>query len=417
MVVKRLLFGGHLLLCAVVLVSAMPETADPRGARFALVVENGTADPAVDLLLDAARAAIVDREDAFWFLLSERDTESARGVQAEMLAVLRADADVDTDDASPDGGDRQYRVSLRFYRISRDGVTPVGEPEAEAAVTVRLDRAGRYQRPATWETLVTAVGRVVDSARPIAEVTVSSPIPFTLTGVPGWIQEDLAGDAVRSVTLALRTLRTYRFTMDAPGHRSEEILFYLDQEPISISVRPRKYPRHTVAFMARGVSWPGLEYQWYDSRTRWTVHGGVTSFALGVTPLRQMAELFEDGNRTDRQPQVFTSLPLTEFEVGGGRLLGHRDLIGRWHLSGSAVVRLFHGDPAVALEPVMPLALRIGLGRERELWGRFFLSQRVATEWYWPVQQEFLRPLPWAYQLGPAVWQLPVYRIGLRVVL
>lgn len=393
---------------------------DPRSARFALLVENRTNDPAVDLLLDAARSAITDRNDAFWFLLEGRDFTGARDVQAEMLAVLSAEGE------SP-----QVLVSLKFHRLDHRSTSLPAEPEVTAEVSTLVDRAGRYQRRETWALLVEAVDRLVEAARPVATVTLRGRIPFTLEGVPRWvvahgsISASPASPALpaQEHQMPLRTLRNYSLTAAAPGYRSQDISFYLHHDPLVIPVNLRKYPRHTVAFVMRGVAWPGVEYQWYDSRTRWTVHGSITSFALGFTGLRQLGDLIPGRGRTEpegqneRDPRLFGSLPLTEVEVGGGRLLGHRDSIARWQLTGSLVARITHGSAGWGLEPVMPVALRAAVGRERELGQRFFLTQRIATEWYWPVQEDFLRQIPWGYHLGPVVWQLPVYRLGVRMVL
>ncbi len=402
-------------------VAAQSGEGDPRVARFALVLENRTDRAETEALLDAAAAVITAVNDTFWYQFEQFDLEAARDLQTEVIGVL-------TLETSPEDNE-SYQAELRFYPVpwrdrepdetDRDETLPL---LSETLLTVALDRAGRYQRESTWEILVAAVERVLPSARPVTTVTFRaegfrSRTPITVGGLPEWVAAEAPSDPAAEVNLSLRTLRSYDATVDAPGFRPENVRFYLEREPLVIETSLRKYPRHSLALTARGLSWPGLEYTWYDRATRWTLHGGVTTFAWGLTPLRQIGAGFGDDERPDRDAQLVTSLPLTELEIGGGRLLGDRDNPGRWHLSAAGVVRFTHGDLDWGLEPVTPAALRLGVGRERELPWLMLLSQRVSTDFFWPVEEAFLQAPRWSSMVGPVLWHFPVYRLALRVVL
>lgn len=426
------------LLLVVVPMAALAEE-DPRRARIALVVADDGLSGAPALLVEAALAAVTSVEETFWFRQERLDAIAARRNEAPVIAHLRVRSDTEgvrrDTDANPGesvpeasgpgedgsrGGDateESYFVELDFYRVPRSG-TLSRDPLDGAAVAASIDRAGRYLRPDAWQAMVDATERIRREARPVSTLTVRSPVPVTIGDAPGWLRAELPGGPTQETILELRTLRNYSFTLEAPGYRPEQVSVYLEREPLTVMAAPVKYPRHTVAFMARGLSWPGFEYAWYDRATRWTVQVGVTSFALGLTPLRQLAYLVELDEREERDPRILSFYPLTEIEVGAGRLLGDRDDIARWLVSGGMILRLTHGDElGVGLEPVNPTALRLGIGREREVRRRWILSQRLATEWYWPVRESFLTDTPWSYRIGPVLWQLPVYRIGMRLVL
>lgn len=385
-------------------------TGDPRLARIAIVLENESGDPAAQALLEAAAAVITSYPDAYWFQLTRFDAAGARRVQAEVIGRLAVNAR-----AGVSEGEDAWEAALRFHAVPRAG--GVDDPLAEAAITVNLDRGGRYQRKETWKAFLDAVEQVAADARPVASVRITSSVPITLGGLPHWLEEEVRPLPARQRELTLRTLRGYELRSEAPGYRQESILFYLEHEPLEITVAPRKYPRHTLSFIARGVSWPGVEYAWYDRTTRWMVHAGVTTFAWGLTPLRQMGTSDSGGDLSAPKARLVSSHSLTEFELGGGYLAGDRDSAGRWLFSGSGVLRVTHVDDQWSVDPVIPAAVRLGAGRERELPRRMILTQRLATDLYWPVETSFLRETAWAYRLGPLLWQLPIYRVGVRVVL
>lgn len=397
---------------------------NPRAARFALVMENAGGSAAADLLLDAAVVAITGGEpgaSAFWFTLGAVDYDAARAVQAEMLALLSVQPATDSD---------TYLVRLQFFAVPARPTFDPDEPVTEAVVEVEIDRGGRYQREQTWVLLQRGVERVIAAARPVVPVTLRATpgVQIELIGLPPWAvprhptgaSEAGSGlDSGSNVTLDLRSLRSYDVTVAAAGHRTQSMTFYVERDPLEIDLGLHKYPRHSVSFMARGLSWPGVEYAWYDRRTRWTMHAGVTSFLFGLTPLRQIGSMLDDDDQEppERSVRATSSLPLTEVELGGGRLFGDRDRPARWHLGVAGVLRVTHLDGVWEVEPTAPTALRLAVGRERELSSRFVLSQRLATDVFWPVQGQFLREPPWAVTAGPVLWQLPLYRLGVRVVL
>jgi len=437
MVVSRRLF----LLCVTGLTVAWTSAAaeavgDPRNGRVALVLENGADDPVADSLLEAAATAIVTVPDIYWFDLPEFDFDAAREVQAEVIGRLRVEgpespvAPAETGGASGGTSDqgpadsgiplrpRPFTLTLQFYRVphrrSTDG-TPV--LLGEVSLPVVLDRGGRYQRGETWQPFVDTVGTIAAAARPVATVTIESTVPVTLEGLPPWLLGEVDPGPATRFELELRTLRQYEFVAVAPGYRSESRTFYLEYDAFTIGLAPRKYPRHSIAFMPRGASWPGVEYGWYDRRTRWIIHGNLTTFAWGLTPLQQLKGPPDGDERPDRSAAIISSIPLHEVEIGAGRLLRDRERTGRLLVSAGGVLRLTNLDDRWSLEPVMPSALRLGIGWEQELPWRLILSQRLATDLFWPVRAEFLRTPSWSYHLGPILWQLPIYRIGVRVVL
>lgn len=436
------------LLCAVALTIGTvwvhsEEPGDPRTGRIAIARENPIDETGADALLDAAATVLVSSTEAFWFDLDTFDFDAARSVQAEVIGRLSierlAEAEGDEaegDDAGSSGGadegrdadsaprvtgiarGERYTIQLAFYRVPHrksDGATML--PLSEAELSVELDRGGRYQRAETWQPFLDAVASVAEVARPVAVVTIESTRPVTLEGLPPWVEPEVPASPATRFELELRTLRQYDIVATAPGYRPVPCSFYLEYDPFTVDVDPRKYPRHSVGFIPRGVAWPGVEYAWYDAETRWCIYGGVTTFAWGLTPLQQLGSAPKGDERPPRKAKIISSIPLHEIEIGGGRFFRDRDRSGRALVSAAGVLRVTNLDDEWSLEPVSPTALRLGIGWEQELPWRLVLTQRLATDLFWPIRPEFLRNPPWTYRLGPILWQLPIYRLGLRVVL
>jgi hypothetical protein len=401
------------------------DVGDPRAARIAIVRENPTGEPEGDSLLEAAAAVVVSEIDVLWFDLEAFDFDSAREVQAEVLARLSVERSgeepnaqaVSASSSVPARPDR-YTLCLQFFQVPHrrsDGATMI--PLSEREITVGLDRGGRYQRIETWQPFIEIASDAAATARPVATVTIRSSVPVTLIGLPPWLEGEVPANPQTRHDLELRTLRQYEIIAEAPGYRPVPRSFYLEYDSFTIDIEPRKYPRHSVGFIPRGLSWPAVEYMWYDNQTRWTVFGGVTTFAWGLTPLQQMGTAPKGDERPPRDAKIISSIPLHEIEIGGGRFLLDRDRSGRALVSASAVLRITNLDDEWSVEPVAPTALRLGIGWEQELPWRLILTQRVATDLFWPIRPEFLGNPPWAYRLGPILWHLPVYRLGVRVVL
>ena len=138
------------------------------------------------------------------------------------------------------------------------------------------------------------------------------------------------------------------------------------------------------------------------------VHGTVTSFLIGVTPLRQTT-------REDESAQLFTSLDLTEAEVGWSYLFGSRDNRYRWTAGASMAARFVHGNVDFDFDPIIPATLRLAGGSEWEVGRRFSLSQRLSTDLFVSPRSSFVRDQAWLRRGGPIFWQLPIYRVGMRV--
>lgn len=396
---------------------ALEPEMDPRAARFGIVLQNLTGRSEGVSLLDAAATAMIAYPETFWFHLDELDPDLVRLYQAEVIVHLTAELH----EERPDSEDL-YRVSARFDAVpltipsdlSRLVASPP-EPVVETSMVVPLDRGGRYLRDATWLPLIRSLERAVRDARPVVTVTITGDGPITVHGYPEWLAPEIPREPQDVVYLELRTLRSYTFTIEAEGYRRKEISFYLERRPLEITVEHQKYPRHSVAFVARGVSWPGIEYAWYNRDTDMMLFAGVTTFGVGVTPLRQLGTGFSGTDA--RSPKLFDSRPLTELELGFGRFRDGPEEVVRRTFSGALLLRFTNVDSTWELEPVMPSAVRLALGREREISNRFVLTQRLATDFFVPVQMGFLRQTHWAIRVGPVLWQLPIYRLGLRVVL
>ena len=441
-----------------VLTAVMPaqEASEPRNPalmpRFALAVQARPADPGLRVVLDTALNALASQEQALWFLL-EPAAEADASAEAEPAADANAQADVaerlaaraweehqaevmvlltveaaepsanesaGTDQAAADSTDAEgpgaenpatvargstVRIRARLYTVRpASGGAPEGIGFWEGAV--QIDAAGRYQRDELWGGLVEAVFEHADAARPVVTLTLRSNGPIEVLGLPEWAPVTAAGETERVVTL--RSLREYSFTVSRPGARARELTVYVERRPVTMNVELTPYPRHTLAATLRGLAWPGLEYAWYNEATTWTLRAGITSFLVGLTPLRQVAA-------DSAEPRVISSYGLTEVELGWHALLGNRDRLHRFTAGAGAALRLVHGNVSFGLDPAIPWALRPTLGSEWELGRRLILSQRLGTDLFISPRPAFVPASAWTQRIGPVFWQLPIYRLGVRV--
>jgi hypothetical protein len=106
---------------------------------------------------------------------------------------------------------------------------------------------------------------------------------------------------------------------------------------------------------------------------------------------------------------------LTEIEAGWQWLFRDRDKPHRIGAGAALTARFVHGEVDFGLDPIIPGTFRLIGSWEWELPGRLILTQRLSTDVFTSFNPEFLRPFPWMYKIGPAYWQLPLYRVGLRV--
>lgn len=387
--------------------------------RFAISPPAQLSDPGLQIVVDAAMQTVMDDERALWFELPIDRASGGRDPDDDFITTLtdtawtrhQAEVLVVLDAWSSDAGDQALgrgsivQVQARIYRVrppGGDGSSGLGFWETEVAIDV----AGRYLRPAVWQSLAAAIMAHVEIARPIVELEVISNGPVELTGLPEWADVRRVEDG--RVLVRLRSLREYRFTVSRADHRPQDISLYVERTPVSLRVDLNPYPRHTVAATLRGLAWPGLEYGWYPPSTRWTARVGVTSFLLGLTPLRQTADV-------NAEPRIISSYELTEIEIGWHGLLNDRDRPHRMSIGAGGVVRLVHGSPSFGLDPAIPWAVRPVLGWEWELSRRLTLSQTVATDLFISPRPAFVPGEVWVRRMGPVFWQLPVYRAGVRV--
>ncbi len=411
-----------------VVVAASPAGVHPALLpRFALSPPAEHADPGLQVVIDAVMQTVVRDERALWFVVPRdagdeadaTDTQTAPDEafitdltdtawtrhQAEVLVFLDVRS-VDSGD-DPVGRGSRVRVQARLYRVR----PPQGTASRGLAFweqEVQIDAAGRYLRPAVWQELAEAIMEHADIARPIVDLTVASNGPVELSGLPEWAEVRETQDG--HILVRLRSLREYRVTVSRPGYRTEEITVYMERTPVRLRVDLTRYPRHTVAATVRGLAWPGVEYGWYHSQTNWTARVGVTSFLVGLTPLRQV-------RNESAEARIISSYGLTEIEVGGHRFFRDRDEPHRITAGIGGVVRLVHRDTSFGLDPAIPWTVRPTAGWEWELSRRLILSQSAATDLFVSPRSSFVRGEVWLQRIGPVFWQLPIYRVGLRVQL
>ncbi len=455
-----ILSGRRVLLAVVIwLVLARPanifaqaaeRTIDGLAPRIAVFLVEDF-DPAVPIIAESALSALTEGVPGFWFTVEHEGpaVEGESGAapselplaaalpdpselgaavweqyQAELLLILSVRRSGGNEsEAGPGASGRQrprYAVSMEVYQTSlREDLSVRRLTSLDEEVTV--DPAGRYQRPETYDTLVDALAEVRDLGIPATELTIRSNGPFTLSGVPAHAVHtadgaaptgDGATDTISSagseLTLQLRSLSHYEFVLSRPGHRSESLSIYVERLPITADVYLTEYPRHSVGFFLRGLSWPAVEYTWSPRSSRWMVHGAITSFLVGITPLRQ-------ATRDDESAQLFTNHDLAEVEIGWNYLFGSRDSRYRWTSGAAVAMRLVYGNVDFGFDPIIPATLRLAGGSEWEIAPRLSLSQRLSTDLFVSPRSSFVRDQVWLRRGGTIFWQFPIYRIGVRV--
>lgn len=371
-----------------------------------------TEDPGIRVVADAIVSALTTDDDALWFVLDPVEPDASTDdiaalawdvYQGEVLVALSVRPGDGA--SSPVTRRDTVRVTAEIIEVRpRDGAAPRTLTVWDGQVTI--DAAGRYLRRATWEDLERAVAAHRETARPTVVVTLRSNGPVTLHGLPDWVDvEPIDGGGAR---LTVRSLREYVFTVARPGHRSRERTVYVERQPVEVAADLTPYPRHTVAFSLRELSWPVLQYGWYPASTAWTVRAEVTSFLVGLTPFRQLLS-------SARTPRVVSSYPLTEFSVGWHWITGNRDRLLRGTLGIAAAVRFVHGVVPFGLDPVVPWAARPTAGLEWELSDRLILTQQVSSDLFLSPRPAFLPPDSGVLRAGPVFVQVPLYRAGVRL--
>lgn len=424
-----------LAVCAIV-IGTTPLAAHDLSPRFGIAVATELTDPATRLVVDSVVATIQAEVPALYFAVTDADSggsdspaqmnastppaESASSAEStsstesavaapthatlvrEAWDAYQAEIVIVLDVTAPD--DEERRVVATYYRGYPPSVQP--RPLNTTSVTVSIDTAGRYQRARNYETIVAAVAELVPMARPGRDLIIRSDGPFRVEGLPDYVDQTETDE--NELTVELRGLTQYSFSLHRPGHRSETRSVYLERKPLEVIVPLRPYPRHAVTGYLRNVSFPGIEYAYYPPTTRWVAGFGVTSFLVGMTPLRQLAHPDEDA-------RIITSYGLTELEGTWQYLFRSRDRVHRFGAGAGAALRLVHGNVDFGIDPIVPGTLRVIGSWEWELPGRLTLTQRFASDLFISPRPEFFSAFPLTYKIGPIFWQLPVYRVGVRV--
>lgn len=412
-VIKR---KRSVILTFLITVSIWTLAASDLTPRFAVALWDPEADAATRLVVESLQAALTQEVPAIYFAVSEgADTRSDTTDLAEIISTAwdryQAEIVIVLTARSPSSDKRHITASF-FYGYPPPGSPAPVEAREPAEVTVTIDNAGRYQRPDNYTPIINAVAELVPVAGPGREVRIRSNGPFRVEGLPEYVTQTQTTDD--ELKVVVRGLRTYRFTLHRPGYRSETRTVYVERNPVTVTVPLRPYPRHSVTAYLRNLAFPGLEYAYYPESTRWVAGLGVTSFLLGVTPLREISHP-EEG------PQLFTSYGLTELEATWQVLLRSRDRIHRFGLGAGGAARFVHGNVAFGVDPVVPAALRLIGSWEWELPGRLTLTQRLAMDMFIVPRPEFFSGFSSAQRISPpdsdvALYrQAPTYRLGLRV--
>lgn len=397
---------------------------DPIAPRVAYILIRPAGTPSADLLGDSLIRAITDIADAAWIDLGRTDTDEAaiedralleaREWQAEVLILLRL-APLPVDPESP--SDFSFRVSYRLLRVP-NSVVPEAEELARGETEALADRVGRYQRIENWETFLSPLVAPVSAARPTVSVRFVGAHPFEIEGLPDYVAGRRSSGDGNELVVELRALHSYEVVIRAPGRRSELRRFYLERRPVRFEIELHRYPRHAITATMRGVSWPGIRYSFFPENTCWRLDAGMTTYLLGLTPLDGSSI---PGGQSPNDPRIFTSYPLTTLSVDYIRYLTERDRRFHWYVGGGALVRIVTGDLGFGFEPGLPAGLRISFGHTLELpwWGgdRVQFDHRIATDVFPLTKPAFVPMTPWMQQIGPIFIQLPIYHLGLTVVL
>ena len=399
------------LAAAAALTSVAPmlsaQDVSPLQPRYAVAVVDTGNDALNRTVSSAAVRALRGLEDAVILVQSiavrntlvdtrrELSERAWRDLRAELLVLLRT---------TPTTEEQNYVVEAWF-------IEPDGAERGYWSGPITIDAPGRYLQEEQFSGLVETANDLRDVAEPAVILTVESNGPMQIHGLPHWVRvrnqsSDKNGDRV--VHLRLRAQQDYQFTVLRDNHRPEVVHLSVGRQDRTVRVDLVPYPRHTVSFFLRGLSWPGLEYGWYPADTQWTVRFGVTSYVAGLTPFRQIA-------RDDTEPRALSSYGLTELELGWHWLLGEREEIHRWAIGGGIATRLVHGVVDFGFDPIIPVLLRFSAGSEWEFHPRFILSQRFTSDLFLSPRDAFVPLQPWLRKIGPMYSQLPVYRIGVRV--
>lgn len=397
---------------------AQPETPPVAPAelrpRIGLAESTGD-DPRAGLMLTAVTAVLYDRIDATW--VQAGSTQAALRFGIELLVELSATVVAELEDPAPDEDAARRRtgplieVVLGVVRLDRDSGARLSTLQ-EVRLVRELDRPGRYQRAGLWADAVEAVEAHLSIAAALLTVTFVSDHAVEVLGLPPYARTGLPTTKdERAVVLSGRhridLLRDRRYVLElrATGRYPALVEFYLDGVPPELDLSLRRYPRFAVGAHLRGLSWPGLGFQWYPRGQRLAVGVEITSYLGGFTPLN-----------TRNRHKLFDGHPLIEIALGVDYRFADPESVLR-PFAGLAVVPRFTTPPiGFRLEPILPVALRVVAGLDWQRAGPLRPYARLTTDLLWVANPRFVPRTAWAAEYDAVVVQFPIIEVGARWV-
>jgi hypothetical protein len=301
-------------------------------------------------------------------------------------------------------GEEEQPLTVQLFDVR------AAELIAAERTTVSIGRLGRYIRSSSWEELVAGLDPFIDAYRPFTEVVVRTEGGARVS----WSEEGsvLASDDGRAV-VRLRNMRSYTITAEAEGYRTDSISLFVERKPMEVGLDLLRYPQWMVELTLADASFPRVGGGRFFRDTSLFLYGELTTRGFGFTPFRweEDPEVDDEG-----EPKLFSSFPVSELGLGADLYLSDRDRLTRLSLGAQLIGRFVHADYYTGFDPILPAALGLRFGLQRELGEHFFLVANLDSRFYWVRRASFSTPYDMYYQLGtlPMLWQPAVFSFGGR---
>lgn len=301
-------------------------------------------------------------------------------------------------------GEEEQPLTLQLYDVR------AAELIAAERTSVSIGRLGRYIRSSSWEELVAALDPYIDAYRPFSEVVIRTEAGARVSWPEG--NSVVASEEGRAV-LQLRNMRSYTLTAEAEGYRTDSTTVFVERRQMEVTLHLLRYPRWMAELTLADASFPRIGGGRFLRDTTLYVYGELTTRSLGFTPFRWEDDPEGDG---DDNPKLMSSFPVSELALGTDIFLSDRDRLTRFSLGTQLIGRFIHADYYTGLDPILPAALGLRFGVQRELGEHFFLVASLDSRFYWLRRPAFASPYNMIYQLGglPMLWQPAAFSIGGR---
>lgn len=301
-------------------------------------------------------------------------------------------------------GEEQQPLTLELYDVR------AAELIAAERTTVSIGRLGRYIRSSSWEESVAGLDPYIDAYRPFSEVVILTEAGARVSWPEG--NSVVASEEGRAV-LRLRNMRSYTLTAEAQGYRTDSTTLFVERQQMEVTLDLLRYPRWMVELTLADASFPRVGGGRFFRDTTLYVYGELTTRAFGFTPFRWEDDPEGDG---DGNPKLISSFPVSELALGTDLFLSDRDRLTRFSLGTQLIGRFIHADYYTGFDPILPVALGLRFGVQRELGEHFFLIANLDSRFYWLRRPGFASPYDMIYQLGgmPLLWQPVAFSIGGR---